>query len=188
MKRVLDHAAVGAIGLAALALTVPAWAAADYYLKIGDIKGEATESAARPGSGKQGHKDWIELQSLTFKGGVAVAAGDVDGDGRAETRRKVDKATPLLSRSTPSQAPSAPATIAGRDTAEPVGLLVPAVQKVREAAARMSAWRGCAVGQHIANVSLREGASGRVARVLDARVTECAAEQVSFTFSRIEWD
>jgi type VI protein secretion system component Hcp len=232
MKRVLDHGAVLAIGIVAVALTAPAWGAADYYLKIEGVKGESRDSSAT-----DGHKDWIELSSLTFAdeaaatGGVNVAAGDVDGDGRADAAsglptgkrqhkpvaaldsdsdddgladrgqptgkrqhspvtvvKSVDKSSPLLARSAPGQAPSATGTIAARDTAEPAALLLPAVQKVRSATARMHKWRDCAVGKHIDKVTLREASSGRTARVLDARVTACSAEQVSFNFSKVIWD
>lgn len=195
MARRFDHGVVLAICVGAVALTGPAWAAADYYLKIGDIKGESKDSAAAD----HDHKEWIEVSSLSFQGGVRVATGDVDGDGRADAARttakrqhkpltmskSVDKASPKLAE---SAAPSAPATIAARGSdPQPVGLLVPAVQKVREAAARMPAWRGCAVGQHIKDVTLREASSGRIAKVLDAKVTECGAEQVSFNFTKIEY-
>jgi hypothetical protein len=197
MTRVLDHRAALAIGLAAAAWAGPAWAAADYYLKIGDIKGEAAASAA---GADDRHRDWIELSSLRFAdeaaatGGVRVATGDVDGDGRADvasglpTGKRQHKPVTISKSMDKSSPKLAEGRVAAPGAAEPAALLLPAVQRVREAAARVPAWRGCAVGQHIATASLREGATGRTARVLDARVTECGAEQVGFTFSKVIWD
>jgi hypothetical protein len=60
-------------------------ASAAGYLKFGDIKGEV--DASKPG------KEWIELESWSFgaagfqggTGGVRVAAGDVNADGKVES-------------------------------------------------------------------------------------------------------
>ena len=66
--------------LAAAAMAAPAVAASNYYLKLDNPKGE---SAAKAGGGTQ-----IEILSwswgATNAGGVRVAAGDVNGDGKAD--------------------------------------------------------------------------------------------------------
>jgi hypothetical protein len=67
-------------------------------------------------------------------------------------------------------------------------LLLPAVQKVREAAARLPAWEGCAAGQKIERLAIQQKSTGRMGRILDATVATCASESVSFNFTKIEWD
>lgn len=189
---------------AAVALSAPAFAASvDYFLKIDGVEGESTEAA---GSGN-GHKDWIELTSLrlagdTSPGGVNVAAGDVNGDGAAgasarssaprtyepiRLRKRIDKSPPAQVEPAPTQ-PSAPPAVASGETEETAALLLPAVQKVREAAARVPAWAGCTVGQQIPDMRIMQKSTGRTGRIRDATVSNCASEQVSFNFTKIEWD
>jgi len=181
------HAAPLALAIAAATCSAPAGAAStDYLLKIEGVPGE---SAAHD----HDHKDWIEVLSLRFKGGVRVAAGDVNGDGAAQAsglptgkrQHKPMVITKELDKSAP--APTGPSKIAAPGQQE-VGLLLPAVQKVREAAARTRSWKGCRPGQPLPGVTIREGASGHTGRILDAVVTECAAESVSFNFTKIEWN
>lgn len=175
------------LALAAATCSAPAWAAStDYLLHIEGIPGE---SAAHDHE----HKDWIEVLSLRFKGGVRVAAGDVNGDGAAQAsglptgkrQHKPMVITKELDKSAP--APTGPGTIAAPGQQE-AALLLPAVQKVREAAARMGAWRGCAPGQRLGGVHIKVAKTGRTGRILDAVVTQCATESVSFNFTKIEWD
>jgi hypothetical protein len=68
----------------------------------------------------------------------------------------------------------------------PAGLLLPAVQKARVATAAAPAWRGCTVGQRLPRLPIRNDKTGRSGAILDAVVTDCGAEQVSFNFTKIE--
>lgn len=119
-----------------------------------------------------GHKDWIELISLQ-QARSAPATG----------QRTAYRSRPARQR------PEAPGNVAapGKDTVA-IGLLLPAVQKVRVAAARTPAWPGCAAGQELPGVEIMEASTGRTGRILDATVSQCASEQVSFNFTKIEWD
>jgi hypothetical protein len=168
----------------AVAMLAAASQARPIYMKYDDIKGEVSEAA--------GHDKWIEVESVSMpvhrpaaqtpevvaspgagtraRSGVSVAAGDVTGDGRAD-------------------APTGPRGLAARGpNPVPVGLLLPAVQKVREAAARMPAGETCRVGPLKGPLSIRESESGATGRILDAAVSACAGETVTITFSKIEWD
>jgi hypothetical protein len=70
------------------------------------------------------------------KGGVNVAAGDVNGDGRAEApKRPVTPITPIAKPATPKPLPPGPVNVQAPPK-KPEPLLVPAVQKIREAAPR----------------------------------------------------
>lgn len=156
---------IAATAAVLLATVVPA--AAAWYIKFDGVDGEASDKS---------HKEWIIISSLRLApekaatGGVRVASGDVDGDGRADT------------------APARPGRgviSSGRDPV-PAGLLLPAVQKAREASAAIPAWRGCKVGQRLPRLPIRNDKTGRSGAILDAVVTDCGAEQVSFNFTKIE--
>ena len=71
-------------------------ASTDYLLEIDGVRGESTDD---------------------YQGGVYVASGDVDGDGRVDRRQRGSR------------------DIQRPDNGETAGLLLPAVQRVREAAA-----------------------------------------------------
>ncbi|HMS21317.1 type VI secretion system tube protein Hcp [uncultured Sphingorhabdus sp.] len=170
-----------ACALAAITLNAPAYAAStDYYLKLGGVDGESKDTKTR----EKGHKNWTDLSSLRLveeesaSGGVHVATGDVNGDGTAD--RASGQATGKRSHE--------PLPLRAATDAETAALLLPAVQKVREAAARMPAWRGCAAGQKIESLAIKQKSTGRMGRILDATVSQCASEQVSFNFTKIEWD
>ena len=168
-------------GLALLLTGGPALAAgADYLLKIDGVNGESKSTKTR----EKGHKNWTDLSSLRLveeesaSGGVHVATGDVNGDGAAD--RASGQATGKRSHE--------PLPLRAATDPETAALLLPAVQKVREAAARMPAWRGCAAGQKIESLAIKQKSTGRMGRILDATVSQCASEQVSFNFTKIEWD
>lgn len=137
-------------------------------MKYDDIKGEATEASD--------HDAWIELLSVSIapeaRGGVNVAAGDVTGDGRSGARASAG------TRRLASRGPSP----------VPVGLLLPAIQKVREAAAARPSGSECRTGAVAKPIAIRESESGATGRILDATVTGCTSEQISFNFTKIEWD
>lgn len=68
-----------------------------------------------------------------------------------------------------------------------VALLLPAVQKVREAAARRSPGSSCRLGPVGGPVPMRDDTTGGTRTILDAQVVACEPEMVVFTFSKIEW-
>ena len=89
------------------ALALGGAASAAGYLKIGDIKGESTDAD---------HKDWINLDSVSFgthKPGSGAAARAGSGGAQGSMTLTIGDQDPVA-----------------------IGLLLPAVQKVREAAAR----------------------------------------------------
>lgn len=155
---------IAATAAVLLATVVPA--AAAWYIKFDGVDGEATAKS---------HKEWIVIASVRLApasaatGGVRVASGDVDGDGRADApRARPDRG--ISSGSEPV----------------PAGLLLPAVQKARVLTAAVPAWRGCKVGQRLPRLPIRNSRTGRTGAILDAVVTDCAAEQVSLNFTKIE--
>lgn len=127
------------------------------------------------------HKDWVELLSLS-------EATSAQATGRRTyepitIRKRIDSSSPDQQEQDELGDLAAPAS-------DPIaiGLLLPAVQKVREAAARTGAWPGCRAGQELPGVEIMEASTGRRGRILDATVSQCASEEVSFNFSKIEWD
>ncbi len=159
------------------------------------------------------HKGWIELESVQLgaettaaAGGVNVATGDVNGvksprdaaSGLATGKRthqpvrvssEREASAPSVSEisvTRESSAPSVSEIIATRDQ-QTAALLLPAVQKIREAAARMTPWTGCAAGQKINAIAIRQISTGKEGQILDPVVTTCATESLSFNFTKIEW-
>ena len=186
-------AAAAALGMSGTALAGP------YYLKIEGVEGEATDKE---------HADWIPILSLQLAhvkthGGATVSSGDVNGDGSARTPHP--RATATITSSTASERAShelthsvqqgagkpdpAPARRVAAKEPEPVpaALLLPAVQKIRSTQVRKRAWPGCKAGQSLPSVEIRDEATGRTGRILDATVEQCAMEQVSLNFSKIKW-
>jgi hypothetical protein len=185
------NAAVSALALTMLVCAAPAYAAGDYHIKFGGVDGE-TEGKK---DGK--HSDWIIIESVQLgaertTGGVNVASGDINGDGAAATsgqatgRRTYE---PITIRKRIAKTAPAPTgkTIAAPDDDQTAALLLPAVQKVRVAAARMTPWTGCAAGQKIEGMTIKQVSTGRTGRILDPVVATCAAESISFNFTKIEW-
>lgn len=183
MRKAIAFAAVAAmLGMAASAQAGP------YFIKIEGVDGESTA---------RDHKGWIELQSLRLVevsagGGVTVASGDVKGDGApapraAATGKGSAKVSPggHEAAHVVQQGP-ARLNVAGPDPV-PAGLLLPAVQKVRSAHLKRSAWPGCRAGAQLGPVAIRDEANGKTGRILDASVEQCASEQVSLNFTKIEW-
>lgn len=153
------------IATAAALLITATHAFGAWYIKFDGVDGETAQ---------KGHKDWIVIDSVslapTAKRGVRVASGDVTGDGRADARSK----------------PGGRDIDSGGADPVPTGLLLPAVQKMRVATASVPAWRGCRVGQRLPRLPIREDVTGRNGAILDARVTGCGRERVSFSFSKVE--
>jgi hypothetical protein len=188
---VYKNAALSALALTALACAAPAFAAGDYHIKFGGVDGD-TE-----GKDDGKHSDWILIESVQLgaertTGGVNVATGDINGDGAAATsgqatgRRTYE---PITIRKRIAKTAPAPTgkTIAAPDDDQTAALLLPAVQKVRVAAARMSPWTGCPAGQQIGPVLIKQKSTGKEGRILDPVVVSCATESVSFNFTKIEW-
>lgn len=179
------NAAVSALAL--LACAAPAFAAGDYHIKFGGVDGD-TE-----GKDDGKHSDWIIIESVQLgaertAGGVHVATGDINGDGATDARPHTHK--PISIRKEVDKSKPAPAvgkTIAAPDDDQTAALLLPAVQKVRVAAARTPAWEGCAAGQKIEGMTIKQVSTGRMGRILDPVVATCATESVSFNFTKIEW-
>lgn len=185
------NAAVSALAVTALACAAPAFAAGDYHIKFGGVDGE-TE-----GKDDGKHSDWIIIESVQLgaertTGGVNVATGDINGDGAAATsgqatgRRTYE---PITIRKRIAKTAPAPTgkTIAAPDDDQTAALVLPAVQKVRVAAARMTPWSGCTAGQKIEGMTIKQVSTGRTGRILDPVVATGAAESISFNFTKIEW-
>lgn len=162
-------------GLCAAALAA-APASAAWYVKFDGIDGES------------------KVTSVGFKGGVRVASGDVTGDGSTDTADTadgdVDGRDYQVWRRTGSAGNAAgegqSGTLSAGSDPQAIGLLLPAVQKVREATAARPAGLRCEVGQSLHNLVLYEDQSGRRVLVPEAQVTACAHEEISFNFTKVE--
>lgn len=195
MVRISRRIGQVAAGAALVALAPSAASAADAYLKLGDIKGEAKDSA---------RKGEIEVLSwswgATQVGGAQVATGDLDGDGRADVAAG---ATP-----TPREAGSGMAT--GKRQHNPVRITkewggrsatggpgAPPPSGTMTFRGRVT---GCAVGTTSPTATLT--ASGRTYEFRDVVITSCGAggtegvggaptEEVSFSYAKVSvrgWD
>ena len=160
-----------------------AQAASDYLLKIEGVPGESRVAGAGGGAMPSVKKEkWIELDSVQLgtakvAGGAAVAPDHTvksprDPSSGLATGRRMHKPVRM--------------TLDSVDT-ETAALLLPAIQKVREATARMAPWTGCAAGQTMAPVAIKQVSTGKEGIILDPVLTTCAADSVSFNFTKIEW-
>ncbi len=212
----MKNAALSAVAVAALAWAGSAQAASDYLLKIEGVPGESKVAGAGGGAGPHvkgdaRHKGWIELESVQL-GTARTATGEVvpadhtitlprDAASGQATGKRMHKpvrvasgreaSAPSVSEISVTREASAPSVsevvVTKAADEQTAALLLPAVQKVREAAARMTPWTGCAAGQHIGSVTIRQISTGKEGTILDPVVTTCATESVSFNFTKIEW-
>ena len=170
------HARSWFIALGALALPCAAQAAG--YIKFDGIDGES-RIAAMGFKGEGGG----------FTGGVRVATGDVTGDGKADASAggRTDAGDYTVWRDTAASASGAPGDVAAPGPgAQAASLLLPAVQKVREATAARPAGMKCEVGAALRNLTIRLEETAQVVRVPMARITACPTDQVTLTFAKVE--
>lgn len=159
--------ALGGLCAAAL-LATPASAA--WYIKFDGVDGE------------------VQVTTLAFRGGVRVASGDVTGDGTADADADVDGRDFQVWQQnfgTSGNAAAADGKVASNSQPRAIGLLLPAVQKVREAAARRPAGMACKVGGTLNNLALRDDQTGERVRVPVAQISACSREEIGFTFQRV---
>lgn len=103
----------------ACAVAVNTHAASDFLLEIEGVKGESKATASKPGAQAANRAVVGPSSGATSNatGGVRVATGDVDGDGKSASAQNANRAL------APAQKP-------------PSAMLLPAVQKAREAASK----------------------------------------------------
>lgn len=166
--------------LATAAMAAPAYAASDYYLKLGDIKGESADRSAK---GQIEIMSWsfgatnagrvTKIDSLTIK--QAVAAGDLDGDGRA------DAATTIVSpRDTASGMPTGKRQHGWVRISKPLD---------RGSVTVKGKFPGCTVGAAHSDAVLQT-AAGRY-ELTDVLITSCSPESMSLNYAKVQvrgWD
>lgn len=209
-----SHTKRAALFLGAAAMFATAADARPVFIHYEGVDGEAQAA-------DDGHKEWIPILSLRIageerRGGVSVAAGDVNGDGAAEAQAPKIPRTPKSGDVTlkrgyaeaagagaappgPSYGPvitikpkgdqTGPADLrAPNSDPVPIGLLLPAVQKVREATVPRPAGAACSGQKRMRASPILEEASGATGTIVDGQVIACSAETITFTFSKIDWD
>lgn len=163
-----------------------AQAASDYLLKIEGVPGESRVAGADGGALPHVKKEkWIELMSV--QSGAEIAP---DGSARAtgydvKTIKTAREASSGMATGKRMHKPM-PVMSPNVDT-ETAALLLPAVQKIREATARMTPWAGCTAGQTLDAITIKQVSTGKEGKILDPVLTTCAADSVSFNFTKIEW-
>jgi hypothetical protein len=111
-----------------------------------------------------------------FGAGAAEAAAyikfdGVDGEVMTDVRWKSEASDKLA---------------AGPGDPQVAALLLPAVQKVREAAAARPRGMACTVGATLRNLTIRDDQTAQIVRVPEAKVTACTAEKVTLNFTKVE--
>lgn len=175
-----------ATGIIAMLGAGSAQAASDYLLKIEGLPGESRIAVADGGAMPHVKKEkWIVLESVQL--GTAKLAGEngEPADYNVKSIKTAREASSGLATGKRMHKPM-PVISASTDT-ETAALLLPAVQKIREATARMTPWAGCAAGQTMDAIAIKQVSTGKEGKILDPVLTTCAADSVSFNFTKIEW-
>jgi hypothetical protein len=111
----------------------------------------------------------------------------VDGEARVEVTWKVEKgekAAPELP--VPATRPTRTDSIVRPVPPPAAGLLLPAVQKVREAVATRPRGMACKVGDTLTNLIIRDEDTAQIVRVPEAAITVCSADQITLNFTKVE--
>lgn len=151
-------------GLVALVLPVAAHAAA--YMKLGDIKGEAvqaTRAGAVPMRTSKDKKGEIEVHSFSW------GATNSGASARAVAPRDAASGLPT-----------------GKRQHEPVTFSKP-LDKNAGSVTIAASLPDCRAGTVYSTVELGDSETGEAVTLYDAAVSTCAAEQVSFNYTKIEW-
>jgi len=112
----------------------------------------------------------------------------VPGEGKVEVSWKVEEAESAApSPRAPTTRPGASDLAAPMPPPQTIALLLPAVQKAREAAAALPRGMECKVGEELANIIIRNEDTAQIVRVPVATITACSSEQISFNFEKVEW-
>ncbi|MXO59231.1 hypothetical protein GRI89_06725 [Altererythrobacter salegens] len=148
---------------------------------VGDVTGDGT-SDARPAKPPRVPKSG----DVTLKRGIADTTESGADSGAAPATGT--SYGPVITIK-PKGEHSGPPDVKGPDDGPvPIGLLLPAVQKVREASVPRPRGKGCTGQQRMRATPILEDASGATGTIMDGQVTACSAETITFTFSKIEWD
>jgi hypothetical protein len=198
----MKNAALSAVAVTALAWAGSAQAASDYLLKFEGVPGETNAADGVGGGamphvkGDARHKGWIELDSVqlgtarTATGETIAADHEVKSPRDAASGQATGKRmhNPVrISSNREASAPSVSEITVSKADEQTAALLLPAVQKIREATARMAPWAGCAAGQKFDVITIKQKSTGKEGSILDPVVTSCATDSVSFNFTKIEW-
>lgn len=119
--------------------------------------------------------------NITLKRGVADTADQADA-------KPVVTYGPVITIKPKGDHTGGPNDIRQAEDDEATALLLPAVQKVREAAARRNAGQPCTLGPVKGPVVMRDDETGGTRKILDAQVIACGRETVTITFSHIAWE
>ncbi len=127
-----------------------------------------------------------------FGAGAAQAAAyikfdGVDGESKVTVQWKVEGPDRVTSGAgAPAPRPAATDLAAPSGEPQAIGLLLPAVQKVRSAAAARPRGMACTPGATLRNLTIRDEQTAQIVRVPEATVTACTAEAISLNFAKVE--